>query len=178
MPSALESLIDMVPPPPDTRPDIDWGPTERALRTALPADYKQLVDEYGPGSFDGFLWILQPSDTNENLDLLTQRTVRLDALRTLQADGEPVPYSVEKDMEDLIPWATSDNGDVCYWVTYKRDAPDTWTVAVNESRGPLWAEFNGSATAFLVALLSGSLRVDLFPDDFPTDRPLFVPLEP
>jgi hypothetical protein len=135
MPSPLEWLRTVVPPPGSSVPEIDWTATERDLGVLLPPDYPGLVEIYGPGSFDDFIWILQPAATTEHLDLVKQRTVRLDALRAVQAEGEVVPYSVEPGSEGLTPWAITDNGDVLYWVTDDAPDPPDWTVAINQSRG-------------------------------------------
>lgn len=166
----LEALI------PPTRPslsEVDWTAIEQRLRLRLPADYKRLVEAYGLGSFDGFIWVLQPSETNQHLDLLRQRKVRLDALRARQADGEVSPFGIDEDHEALAPWAITDNGDVCYWVMNESNKPEQWTVAVNEARGPRWEMFDGSASEFLVGVLSRSLSVGLFPEDFPSEQPTF-----
>ncbi len=154
-------------------PELTWTDIERRLGLRLPLDYKRLVETYGQGSFDGFLWVLQPSESNQNLDLLGQRRARLDALRALRDSGEEVPFGVEETGGELVPWAISDNGDVCYWVLSASDDPDEWVVTVNEARGPRWETFDLSASEFLVTVLSGSLRVGFFPDDFPSDSPDF-----
>lgn len=173
MASAVNDLKALVPPTRPPLPELDWAEIERRLGLRLPLDYKRLVETYGQGSFDGFLWVLQPSESNQNLDLLRQRGARLDALRTLRDSGEEVPFGVENTDEELVPWAITDNGDVCYWVRSTSDDPDEWVVTVNEARGPRWKTFALSTSEFLVAVLSGNLRVDLFPDDFPSDSPVF-----
>ena len=132
-------------------------------------DYKLLIEAYGPGSFDRFIWVLQPSGTNPNLDMSLQRGVQLTALHELKAAGEEMPYSDE----ELAPWAITDNGDVCYWLLSASDDPDDWVVTVNEARGPRWTTFTLSASEFLVAVLSGDLSVDQFPDNFPSNSPAF-----
>ena len=48
---------------------------------------------------------------------------------------EEVPYGVERGSEELVRWAITDNGDVCYWVISASDDPDEWLVTVNEARG-------------------------------------------
>ena len=173
MASAVNELKSLVPPARAPLPELDWTYIEHRLGHRLPLDYKRLVEAYGEGSFDGFLWILQPSETNQNLGLVRQHRARLDALRTLRDSGEAVPFNVKESAEELIPWAITDNGDACYWVISGSDDPDEWVVAVNEARGPLWKSFELSASEFLVAVLSGDLRVDVFPDDFPSDSPTF-----
>lgn len=78
--------------------------TEQRLRLRLPADHKHLVEAYGLGSFDDFIWDLGPSETNEYLDLLRQRNVCLDALRVLQceAECELMPFGIGQGHEALV----------------------------------------------------------------------------
>lgn len=173
MASPLAELEALIPPTRHSLSEHDWTAIEQRLRLRLPADYKRLVEAYGLGSFDRFIWILQPTETNQHLDLFRQRKTRLDALRVLQADGEVSPFGIEADHEALVPWAITDNGDVCYWVTDESKEPEEWTVAVNEARGPRWETFEGSASAFLLGVISRSLGVGLFPEDFPSDKPTF-----
>lgn len=173
MRNAIPELTALVPPPEPHGLTFDWTGTEQRLNLRLPADYKLLVETYGPGAFDGFIWVLHPSD-NHNLDLYRQRDSQLDALRTLATSGiEEISFSIDPADSVLVPWAITDNGDVCYWVTVPIDDPDNWTVAINESRGPDWAIFEGSASQCLTGLLSQSLRLGIFPDDFPSARPAF-----
>ncbi|MEU0603017.1 hypothetical protein ABZ484_33055 [Streptomyces sp. NPDC006393] len=40
---------------PARRPDVDWAETESRLGTALPGDYKRMVETFGVGAFDGYL---------------------------------------------------------------------------------------------------------------------------
>lgn len=66
--------IHDAPPPQSASSVPDWAGIEQRLR--LPADYKRLVETYGSGAFDDFIRVLQPSETNEHIDLLRQRKVR------------------------------------------------------------------------------------------------------
>jgi hypothetical protein len=152
---------------------MDWDGIERALGHGLPADYKQLVDLYGSGAIGDFIWILEPGSPNEHLDLLRQTTRQLEALRQLRSQGEPISYDIDSPDGHLIPWAITDNGDVCYWRRNPSDPPERWTVVVNEGRGPLWERFDGSATDFLVEIFSLRLRSHIFPEDFPPEQPAF-----
>ncbi|MGA5409321.1 hypothetical protein ACPCSC_18915 [Streptomyces lavendulocolor] len=43
----------------DQRPDMDWAEMESRLGTALPSDYKRMVETFGRGAFDGFLGLNQ-----------------------------------------------------------------------------------------------------------------------
>ncbi|WP_030544407.1 SMI1/KNR4 family protein [Streptomyces albus] len=44
---------------PAQRPDVDWAEVESRLGTALPSDYKCMVETFGDGAFDGFLSLNQ-----------------------------------------------------------------------------------------------------------------------
>ncbi|MEU9576763.1 hypothetical protein [Streptomyces chilikensis] len=44
---------------PARRPDVDWAETESRLGTALPGDYKRMVETFGEGAFDGEMQLLQ-----------------------------------------------------------------------------------------------------------------------
>ena len=173
MPSGLDRLTALVQPPSSPPGAPDWKSAEEALGFGLPSDYRQLVEVYGAGSFDEFISLLVPGHENPHLDLLRQRDVRLDALRTLREGGETIPFDVDAGQEDIVPWAITDNGDVVYWIREPRDAPDDWRVVVNEARGPAWEAFAGSATEFLAAVLSETTRIAIFPEDFPSDSPRF-----
>src|SRR5687767_4426187 len=44
---------------PAQRPEVDWAETESRLGTALPSDYKRMVETFGEGAFDAFLTLYQ-----------------------------------------------------------------------------------------------------------------------
>lgn len=175
MASGLDRLKELSPPPPSGGAQPDWQAAEEAVGSALPTDYKQLVKAYGPGSFDDFIWILQPMHDNRHLDLVHQRDIQLDALRTLRAGGEEIPFDVDAGEEELLPWAITDNGDVVYWLRRPGQSPDEWPVAINAARDPRWEQYDGSATEFLADVLSKKRRLSVFPEDVPSDDPAFVP---
>jgi hypothetical protein len=149
---------------------VDWSAAERDLGIRLPKDYQHLVDTYGLGCFDDFLWLLHPAALSPHLNLGRQIAIRRKALEEGQLPGEqPTP-------DEVIPWAYTDNGDVCYWKVIPVSDPNKWTILVNESRGPRWEEFEGSTTDWLAAVLSGRHRIRSFPSDFPSDHPHFRPM--
>lgn len=92
----------------DERPDVDWAEIESRLGTALPGDYRRMVETFGAGSFDAFLDLNQEPWTHlrddglliwagtEHEDLYCWRTDDADpdrwtvVVRTF--DGEDVPF--------------------------------------------------------------------------------------
>ncbi|MBW3087112.1 hypothetical protein KEM60_03342 [Austwickia sp. TVS 96-490-7B] len=170
----LDRLATLIRPPSDLASKFDWIAIENQLGHKLPWDYKQIVEMYGPGVFDDFLWILQPSNVNPNIDLCRQSSEQLNALRTLREGGEEVPFELNIGDEQLAPWAVTDNGDICYWVRSSSHDPDQWIVTVNDSREPLWMTLPFTTAEFLYKILSRNLRLDIFPEDFPSHSPRFT----
>ncbi|MGK5534111.1 SMI1/KNR4 family protein [Streptomyces sp. URMC 129] len=171
----MTRLTEIVPPParPSSGPP-NWAAVEARLGCRLPHDYKQLVDVYGPGKFDEFLHIYQPDSPYAEVDLGKQAEVSVQALRTLRAMGSSIPYALDGTPE-LLSFGRDDNGDIGFW--HRRDVTDpaSWTVTVKDARADEWFTFAGGLTDFLFALFSRQITVPLFPDDFPSDEPLFEP---
>jgi hypothetical protein len=74
---------------PDQRPDMDWAKTESRLGTALPRDYKHMVETFGEGAFDGFLGLNQEPWTSLREDgLLIWAGTEHEDLYCWRADGD------------------------------------------------------------------------------------------
>jgi hypothetical protein len=172
--ASLDELRRIVPPPAGAPAAVDWVDARGALGVDLPSDYVALVDEWGAGSFDGFLWVFAPGHQNPNLKLVQQAEEQSWALRETADAGEVHPFEPAIVPGGLLAWGLTDNGDVCYWVLAETEPPRPAFVAVNESRGPEWYRFDGDLTDFLVSFLTGRERVPIFPDDVPSARPGFV----
>lgn len=172
--TAQDDLARVVEPPRRSlAASVDWAALEARIGTALPSDYRWLVEHYGPGSFDEFLHVFQPVATHEAIRLehvIEGASWTLDQIRE---SGEVIPFS----NEELLPVAQTDNGDSVYWLRRPNDDPEQWTIVVNEPRGPEWVSFDGGLVAFLAAVLGGSFVASIFPDDFPSEEPVFEPYE-
>jgi hypothetical protein len=170
----LDRVVNLVTPPTGSRHSTNWATTEREIGRSIPSDYKELFEVFGPGSFDEFVWLLHPS-ANANLDLVRQNRKCEVLLQALRADGAMIPYDLIDDR--LLAWATTDNGDVCYWHATTGPA-DLWHVVVNQMGSDEWTAFEMTATQFIWSVLSGNLVVATFPHDFPAVSPRFVRLQP
>ncbi|MCX5388727.1 SMI1/KNR4 family protein [Streptomyces sp. NBC_00094] len=96
---------------PAQRPDVDWAEVEARLGTALPGDYKRMVETFGAGAFDGYLDLNQEPWTDlredglliwagtEHEDLYCWRVDGDDPDRWPVAvrsfDGEDVPFDCQ-----------------------------------------------------------------------------------
>ncbi|MEV0810323.1 SMI1/KNR4 family protein [Micromonospora sp. NPDC050200] len=167
-----DSFRQVVAPPDRAPTAVDWDTVEARMGVLLPSDYKWLVENYGPGLFGGFFYILYPGSSRKGLDLEYQHERTTWALEYLAERGHSLP----RNPADLLSFGRSENGDVAYWVIGQRDDPDRWSVALGEPRGPLWEEYDGGAVEWLGAVLSRRIRMNIFPKDFPRRTVRFSPL--
>jgi hypothetical protein len=134
----LDELERLVPPPAEPPPPVDWT-------IEVPDDYKALVARYGAASLGG-LQLLVPGHENRYLDMARQ----IEPQRSAVAHFES-PYPPDR----LLPWGIDESGNVV-WFLMEGD----WPVVANEARGEDWLRYDGGATEFLVAILSGALQSD------------------
>ncbi|MGW4567902.1 hypothetical protein ACWEN3_37840 [Streptomyces sp. NPDC004561] len=74
---------------PARRPDVDWAEVESGLGTALPSDYKRMVETFGEGSFDGYLDLNQEPGTHLGQDgLLIWAGTEHEDLYCWRSDGD------------------------------------------------------------------------------------------
>lgn len=163
-------LLRLAPPPGDSLASpVDWDGFETSLGMRLPADYKWLVDTYGPGKFAGFLHVLQPYHESRYITVTHNLERGRDILRQVSAH-ETIPYNIDQ----LMPAATTDNGDMIYWITCPFREPDAWRITGNEARNTVWPFFDGGIVDFLVSILSGRRHFEIFPRDFPRTEVTFA----
>ncbi|MEU9247387.1 hypothetical protein [Streptomyces sp. NPDC048385] len=137
-----------------------------------PSDHQELVGIYGAGCFDEFLWIFADGAPNGNLDIIQQtkrmrsifRGKPLGALKSVLGEYQAAP-------DDLIQWGVTDNADLLAWIAVGE--PESWPTVIIQA-GQLDAVVSpAGSTTTLLGLLTGSLRVPFFPDDFPSSDPEF-----
>ncbi|MEU2776909.1 SMI1/KNR4 family protein [Streptomyces sp. NPDC007162] len=173
MTTAREELLRLVPPQTGAiEGAVDWERVQDELGVLLPDDYKWLAERYGPGDFDGFMTILHPH-SQFGPTCLVDAAER--AAELLEQMPEGLRKRVPHRIDHLLAAGKTDNGDTIYWVTEPEAAPNEWTVTANGARNTKWPHFDGGIVEFLVAVLSASTRMDVFPSDFPGARPAFVP---
>ena len=171
----LIQLSKVAPPPTDPAPPPDWSAVSAELGTALPGDYRELIETYGGGLFDEYLYVLEPSSSNSAYDLVTWQRERTEGLELMWADGEPRPAELDGGAR-LIVWAATDYGDCVYWLAEPGASPDGWTVMVEQGHGPGWEHFPMGAVAFLAGTLTGDVRSELLAVEDPVETHGFRPL--
>ncbi|GGV43018.1 hypothetical protein GCM10010182_79680 [Actinomadura cremea] len=131
------------PSPPDHRGDGPGGAGARSaavesrLGTALPSDYKLLVETFGcDGLFDEFFHVFTPEELVWHTEVYAGGFV---------PGGEhPPPFP---EAGGVIPWAGNENEDRFFWTTGARD-PDDWSVYALDSLNE-GSRFDCTATEFL-----------------------------
>ncbi|WP_330455501.1 SMI1/KNR4 family protein [Streptomyces sp. NBC_00820] len=168
----LARLTDVLAPARDTTPAPDWAAAETALHTALPADYKELIETYGGGFIDGYLLLLEPDRPDDVHDLLKITAERDEANDSLW-QYEDKPEEMETPGSRLLCWATTDNGEYLYWLVRPDDNPDTRPILINSASVEDWERYDTTVTRFLTAVLTGEVHSEILWDQFPLPRHTF-----
>lgn len=144
---------------------IDWAVVEADLGIGLPDDYRLLCEFFPAFVLDDFLILGGPrpgteaawvQGTREELEMVAEWCGDADLAVPLQ------PYPAAG---GLLPWATSNEGDIFLWKTGPAD-PREWTCTVASRNGGWW-HYAGGAVQFLADLVSGVLE----PWGLPSVRP-------
>ena len=166
-------LLSVLPPPEEVSPR--WRIPAGDDATAYPGDYLELMGLYGPGCVDDFLFLLAPQHPNENLDAHRLGPAWVKGIEELAGTvGKRLPPEAE-DFGDLVAWAGTDNGDMCFWIPGRRN-PSAHLVAIRAGRDDEWSVHPMGIAEFLVKWLRHRLVVPIFPDDVPADEHSFTPL--
>ncbi|MFG3258849.1 SMI1/KNR4 family protein [Streptomyces sp. NPDC048172] len=167
----LRRLTDRVPPPREAVNGTgDWAAAERALGTALPADYKRLVETYGRGDFCGELCLSTPFDGADNPVRLEGDA--LDVFGSMRDTWpEKYPYPLYPEPGGLLAWGVTEAAGQLCWLT--EGPPETWPVVI-WSRDDDHEKYECGAAAFLDGWLDGRITSEILEvaDDVP---PYFDP---
>jgi hypothetical protein len=161
----VDDLIDLAPPP-ELRVNAgspnDWEEIESTLGTALPADYKLIINVYGSGSFNDLFSLFSPFET-ESGNLVNQALTRecfgnsrLENYKEMQSiSPRSCPFPTFPEPGGLLPLGGDSNGGDAYWLT--EGEPDNWPlVLIPHGYEPI-ERHEMPLVDFLVLWLSGDL---------------------
>ncbi|MEU1787264.1 SMI1/KNR4 family protein [Streptomyces sparsogenes] len=137
---------------------VDCAAAEARLGTALPSDYKRLVETFGHGAFDGFLDVRLPADIVKSAEFAAG-WAKTHGLRS----WEPHPPFPEPG--GLLPWAGTEHETSFYWITEGPD-PDAWPVYVTEVGPEAGDRFDMTASEFVFRMLTDPDHPYSIPADF------------
>ncbi|MFE2044561.1 hypothetical protein ACFXAZ_27285 [Streptomyces sp. NPDC059477] len=157
----ISRFHDVIGPPPlggDVR--SDWGPVESRTGRSLPADYKEFVSAYGPGSLNGQLYLFHPraadGENGLRLEFLWQEAGYVYEQMSL-IDPESVPSPVYPSHGGLVPVARSISGNHVF-LAPPAHADENWSVALEMGA---WVFLPMMFTEFLWAALHGRLEAPI-----------------
>jgi hypothetical protein len=135
---------------------VDWTAVETRLATALPGDYKELVERFGYGAFDGYLRLLLPDGPPGSLHIVEFNEFWA---RSAGADGSGPwePYRRYPAPGGLLQWASTEQRTSFFWLT-EGDDPDRWPILVTEDDYTAWHRFDGSTAEFVHRMLTDPLH--------------------
>ncbi|RKE17291.1 hypothetical protein BX266_0547 [Streptomyces sp. TLI_171] len=138
----VERLCAITGRQPSGPPAVDWQAVEAELGTALPPDYKEIVDVFGPGSFDNYVDLLTPNTKGSDL----MRVIEAPAARFAPHPAFPAPHG-------LLRWGSSEYDLDLAWQTGAAD-PSDWPVLVRSDAAEGWRRYDYGAGEFLARLLT------------------------
>lgn len=111
--------------------ECDWSGTEAALGVAIPSDYKELCERFGPGYFTDSIRIIHDRG-EEGMLSQWQSDLRLCRHGGLSSIWDPYHIFGCTERRGLITWSHNDWG-VYHWLADADINPDEWpTLVVGE----------------------------------------------
>jgi hypothetical protein len=187
----VRRLARLLEVPLDAGRVFDWPAVESELGVRLPADYKALAESFPRGWFRDFVRVMLPVGTDRDVSLIEYARGELDALRELREAGEAsFPYPLFPEPNGVLPWGFIMSPGIACWLTGPGD-PDAWPVVLATEEGDYWDRFDGSASEFLVSVVTADYDASGFTEgpeindrqrgDQPVElasRPVFEPDTP
>ncbi|MFG2294993.1 hypothetical protein [Streptomyces sp. NPDC048603] len=165
---ALDALIRLCPPPVTGR-----GPASDGKGIApIPPSHAAMLDVYGPGRFNDFLWIYG----NSNSEIWPDIEARTKASSAILA-GKKIPgiraaltkFGISPD--ELIEWGATDNADCLFWVPTGQ--ADAWPTLIVEAGQLDYTVVEASSPDVVLRFLEGRLDCPFFPAESTSRFPEF-----
>ncbi|MFG3105492.1 SMI1/KNR4 family protein [Streptomyces tendae] len=125
---------------------VDWETVEGELQVPLPADYKQLFEAFGGGTFSESVYFFGPSGPHA-FNFLAQWRAALEAGGS--DDVQPIYSPGEK---GVIVWAATEWADEYAWLVDAQN-PGVCSVLVRGDVGE-WRTYDMSTSEFLYRVLA------------------------
>ena len=172
--SNIEELIKIVVPPKiQATSDVNWISVEDNLGIKLPESYKQIASIYGEGAFDGFLWVLNPTGNNKNLNFEMSKYM-ISAYQSLKDEfPDYYPRNIFPDIDSFFPWALTDNGETLVWIIESDDC-EKWSIGIHSADQGQEEVYNMNTVEFLYCLFSKKIKSKILPEQFPSNNIEFI----
>ncbi|THV30163.1 hypothetical protein [Glycomyces paridis] len=143
---------------------VDWEAVRAATGFGVPADYRALVERFGPGAFDYYLHVLAPGAELDAHDS-AKRALWWDEYLAEYWEQSPkdLPERLRGKAFTILNWGVTEDGAHLFWIAEEGVAPERWPVAIHTTEGQRWEFYEESTTAVLAALAHGESPTDLIP---------------
>ncbi|MFJ8104224.1 hypothetical protein [Streptomyces sp. NPDC096132] len=139
---------------------------------AVPPGHAAMLELYGPGCFNDFLWINEDGCANVWLDIQTcsrrasemLSRKKIPELRSVLAGFGATPA-------DVIQWGSTDNADSLFWIP--SGAPDEWPTVIVEAGQLRLLLIEKPSPDVVRGLLDRTLNCPFFPSEFWEPVPVF-----
>lgn len=131
---------------------VDWADVEARLGTPLPGDYKQLVEIFGEGAFDGYLDFHVP-DAHVRTSDIVRHSKWLSEWAASHGSRLWRPYELYPAPGGLLKWGSTEQADGFFWLTEDAD-PDRWPVLMTDDTCDNWTRFDGTTAECVHRMLT------------------------
>lgn len=122
--NVMPDVRRLIGDPPVKAPEINWDEVHSKIKMPLPADYREFIDLYGPGTV-GDINVAAPGGPGQ-FDLLALLDRKSNQIRGLRRNlTQDAPFYPEPG--GTICWGETVGGWTCGWAPTSED-PDEWNV--------------------------------------------------
>jgi hypothetical protein len=160
----IDDLRDLLGAPAYSGPPFNWEAASAAIGANIPADFRSLVNAFGPGDIGTDVVLLAPGHPDSDYDQIgvhRERRAGLAEIWETELDGPPEfiskPAVFNEPGVEPVLWGYSTLGYYMYWVAKPGQDPASWQLALDVARDGSWEFHSGPVTSFLLGLLRGQI---------------------
>jgi hypothetical protein len=127
-----------------------WQEVEAKLTVPFPSDYKEFIGYYGAGVIGNFVVVSNPFSPHKPANFFRYTDFSLEIERKFHF----LDFPLFPEMDGLLPFASTYNGDHLYWLT--EGQTDNWKVIVREVKSKNYELYScGMVDLFLRLTVAG-----------------------
>jgi hypothetical protein len=143
----------------------DWDAAEAHLNTAIPADFRELVDAGGSGLWFRYIRVFAPDPALHAQNLLDSAGVFEDVRYFWEDDPETRPGDL-LEKSRLIAWANTEHGEMIFWRVDPGVASENFPIYILDADYERFERFDLTATEFMTGLKDGTLESEILSSTF------------
>jgi hypothetical protein len=150
-------LADLLKVPAGQGNMYDWVAVEATLGLELPGDYKDLVETFPEGLFQGVFRLVRPGVCGHSAEEYLGRSGAVLGQLRERRNLDPVayPHAFYPAQGGLLPWAERPGGDLLYWATSDPN-PNAWPIVIHDTKNKRWQFINARSVDVLLQLAKAS----------------------